>query len=128
MIIPDTSIWIEFLKKKEGVFDFFRREMEYGNILAVSCIFGELLQGAKGTGEERVILGYWQNLPKISDEGLLIDAGLYSRSLKLVNRGVGLIDAAIVVAANRSNAKIWTLDKRLAAVLDSKRSHDPTNP
>ena len=91
-----------------------------GNILALECIFGELLQGVKTTEEKKIIVSYWNNLPKYNPYELFIKAGSYSSENKLVSKGVGLIDAAILICGIETKSKIWTFDKKLLGVLDDK--------
>ena len=64
MIILDTSVWIEFLKCNQQYFPKIRKLLESGEILAVECVFGELLQGVKNKKEEETVLKYWEHLPK----------------------------------------------------------------
>jgi predicted nucleic acid-binding protein len=47
LIILDTSVWIEHLKSNRNFFQKIRNLLERGEILAVECVFGELLQGLK---------------------------------------------------------------------------------
>ena len=56
----------------------------------------------------------------ILDTSVWIEAGRYSGEHKLVSKGVGLIDAVIIIAATRSNAKVWTLDRKLLRVLQEE--------
>jgi len=117
MIIPDTSVWIEFLKNNQNFFPKMSKLLELGEILAVECIFGELLQGVKNKKEKEIILGYWKFLPKINCENVIIEAGMYSSENKLPDYGVGLIDAVILVHSIKSNSKIWTLDKKFWGII-----------
>lgn len=118
MIIVDTSIWIEFLKGHEKISRILIDYFEFRRVLALECIFSELLQGVKNKREVKIIKEYWDNLPKIHESGLWIKAGLYSANEKLYAKGVGLIDSFIVVAAMNSKAQVWTLDKKLKSVLN----------
>jgi len=117
MIILDTSVWIEFLKNNKKFFPEVRKLMEGGEILAVECVFGELLQGVKSKNEKATILTYWKHLPKENRADIIIDAGIYSAENKLLDRGVGLIDAMILIHGIKSNSKIWTLDTKFINVL-----------
>jgi predicted nucleic acid-binding protein len=54
MIILDTSVWIEFLKKHEPYFTTISPLLEQKEILAVECVFGELLQGVKNEEEQNI--------------------------------------------------------------------------
>lgn len=44
MILPDTTIWIEFFRGREPICADLARRMEDGDILAVAWVFGEILQ------------------------------------------------------------------------------------
>jgi predicted nucleic acid-binding protein len=117
MIVLDTSIWIEFLKQNPAYTPQVKKLLENREVLVSECIFGELLQGAKGRREIELLMDYWNNLPKCSQENIWIDAGKYSADNKLFSKGVGLIDCVIVLAARRHYAQIWSLDKNLNNIL-----------
>jgi hypothetical protein len=117
MIIADTSVWIEFLKGNEPVFRRMQTLLENREITALEPVFGELLQGAKNKRERQVITDYWKNTPRIDESELWIVAGLYAGEKKLFAKGVGLIDAYIVIASLKTNAQVWTLDEKLNKVL-----------
>ena len=117
-IIADTSVWIEFFKYNRSIFPILRDRLENQEITAVECIFGELLQGVKNNNEQKVILSYWESLPKLDETGIWVKAGTFSSENKLLDKGVGLIDCVIIVLAKENNLKIWTLDKKLSDVLD----------
>jgi predicted nucleic acid-binding protein len=125
MILADTSIWIEFLRAREPVFSVLAPLLEQQAVLGVQCVFGELLQGARTAAERRTILAYWENIPKVDEHQLWIEAGQYSGENNLLSKGVGLIDAAIMVAGRRSAAMIWTLDERLARALGKAQTYVP---
>ncbi|MFC2145420.1 PIN domain-containing protein [Actinomycetota bacterium] len=116
-IIVDTSIWIEFLKKNPKIFPSVQVLLEKNNAIALGCIFGELLQGAKSERERKIILSYWQYLPKIDNAGIWIDAGIYSGKNKFISKGIGLIDSLIITAAISNGLIVWTLDKKLQSVM-----------
>jgi predicted nucleic acid-binding protein len=75
MIILDTSVWIEHLKNNQNFFPKISKLLESGEILAVECIFGELLQGVKDKFEKDIILNFWAHLPKEHYENIIIEAG-----------------------------------------------------
>lgn len=119
MIIADTSVWIEYLRgKNPDVADPMVVHLKRREIVAVSAIFGELLQGVKNERARNIIQGFWQHLPHIDETGLFIKAGLISEKHKLISQGVGLIDAYILSAALTHDLPIWTLDKKLDSVID----------
>lgn len=125
MIILDTSIWIEFLKGNPHYFKVIRQLLENQEVIVIECIFGELLQGAKNKRECEIIKHYWENLPETKHEGLWIEAGEYSSENNFMSKGIGLIDAVIIIAAQRSNAQIWTLDKKLYSILGKNIQYIP---
>lgn len=116
MILADTSIWIEFFRRQSPVFNELKKQLEERNIVTTSWIFGELLQGAK-KGEEEIIEAYWENLPHIGGNEIWIKAGKFSSTHQLMSKGIGLIDAAIIIAARSKNCQIWSLDKKLSSCL-----------
>jgi hypothetical protein len=61
-------------------------------------------------------------LPKVDIPRLFLLAGKLASEEHYSRRGVGLIDASIVVAARSVKGSVWSLDKKLNAVLlDSER-------
>ena len=124
MIILDTSVWIEHLKNNPDFFPKICKLLESGEVLAEECVFGELLQGVKNKTEKEIIQKFWKYLPKENYENIIIEAGVYSAENKLLNRGVGLIDAIILMNGIKSNSKIWTLDKKLLEILPDKMKYE----
>jgi predicted nucleic acid-binding protein len=117
MIILDTSVWIEYLKAAPNYAAPVSRLLDQREVLAIACVFGELLQGAKSDRERRILSDYYKYLPKRQYEEAAIDAGVYSSVNRLIDKGVGLIDAMILQYALKSVAQVWTLDKKLLSVL-----------
>ena len=127
MIILDTTVWIEHLKNNPSYFPKVKILMENMEILAVECVFGELLQGVKNKSEKDIIINFWTHLPKENFEDIIIQAGQYSAQYKLIDHGVGLIDAIIFMHGIRNNSKIWTLDTKFLRVIpeELKYVEDP---
>jgi len=117
MIILDTSVWIEYLRNNPAFFPEISKLLESGEVLAVECVFGELLQGVKNKSEREIILKFWTYLSKENYENIVIQAGEYSSKNKLSDHGIGLIDAVILMYGIKSNAKIWTLDKKFLKII-----------
>jgi predicted nucleic acid-binding protein len=116
-IIADTCIWIEFLKNNPVFFTPMQDLLEKNNIFAVECIFGELLQGAKSKREIELITAYWNILPKLNEENIWIEAGMYSGEKNFFEKGIGFIDSVLLVLSLKNNLKIWTIDKKLSSLL-----------
>ena len=125
MIILDTSIWIEYLKSNNPFFEEVDVLLERNEVLALSFIFGELLQGAKNQRERQIISEFWSALPKIDETGLFIRAGFESGRHKWLDKGIGLIDSTILIASIESSSFIWTLDKKLSRILSKEQRYIP---
>ncbi|MCB1309409.1 MAG: PIN domain-containing protein [Leptospiraceae bacterium] len=116
MILADTSIWIDYLKGTPGPCEMLRPHLDYGRVVAVEPVFAELLQGCRNTREYDIVMGYWNNLPQLDLTGLWIAAGAYARNRRLLEKGIGLIDVVIYLAAQDNNCRLWTLDKKLLSI------------
>ena len=125
MIILDTSIWIEYLKNNDPIFEQVDALLEQNEVLALSFIFGELLQGSKNQRERQVIHEFWNVLPKIDETGLFIRAGLESGKHRWMDKGIGLIDSTILIASVESRSFVWTLDKKLSRSLSREQRYIP---
>ena len=55
---PINKLCIEHLKKNQIYFEKICELLESGEVLAVECIFGELLQGIKNKNEKEIIKKY----------------------------------------------------------------------
>jgi predicted nucleic acid-binding protein len=117
MMILDTSVWIEYLKNNPNYFPKISKLLENSEILGIECIFGELLQGVKNKSEKEIIMNYWTYIPKEYFINVIIDAGIYSSENKFLDKGVGLIDAIILIHSMKTQYKIWTLDKKFMKVI-----------
>lgn len=124
MILVDTSVWVEYLRGHQPYLDLLDPLLEDRQILAIEPVFGELLQGVKDDRERRVLLELWGNLPKSPTQGAWVKAGEVSSQDKWLNHGIGLIDAVLIISARDSNAKVWTLDKKMKSVLNKTGKFD----
>ena len=114
MIVIDTSVWIDFFKRSnQQLIDKLEPLIENNEVVALSCVFGELLQGVRNENEEKAILDFWNTLSKVDESNLFIEAGKISSKYKLFNRGVGLIDSYILAAVLKYNIPLLTFDKKL---------------
>jgi predicted nucleic acid-binding protein len=120
VIVVDTSVWINFFRgSDQQLIDKLEFLIENNEVVALSCVFGELLQGVKSENEEKSILDFWSNLPKVDETNLFVEAGKNSSRYKLVNKGVGLIDSYILSAVLKYNLALWTFDKKLNGAYSS---------
>ncbi len=124
MILVDTSVWVEFLKGHQPYPDKMKKMLEDRQVLAVEPVFGELLQGARDDRERRVLLDFWENLPKNRILEDWVKAGELSSKNKWLNHGIGLIDAILIFYARETGSKVWTLDKKLKMVLHKNENFE----
>ncbi len=113
MILVDTSVWIEFLNKKEPYCSYLLYLLGHQDVMAVEPVFAELLQGASGQSETRLLMTYFNNLPKPQIKNLLLQAGLQSCRERWFSKGLGLMDASILLTTLLTETPLWTLDKNL---------------
>jgi predicted nucleic acid-binding protein len=125
MVIPDTSVWIEFFKGNEPYFKVVHNLIETRSVLTIEPIFGELLQGALNKAEATTIKSFWQYLSKPDIPELFIKAGELAYKEKLVSKGIKLVDAAIIYTTIENNCMLWTLDKKILNYLNRKYIYNP---
>ncbi len=111
MILVDTSVWIDHLRGGDAELTSL---LQVGQVLAHPWVTGELGLGHLSRRGE--ILGLLGNLPqaKVATDTevlTLID------SHRLFGLGIGYVDAHLLAATMlTAEARLWTRDKRLAAV------------
>lgn len=114
MIVVDTSLWVDYFRgASKATDDVLTTHLENGQVVALSPVFGELLQGVRDQREEKIVLDHWKNLPKVDESNLFIEAGRLFRRHKLYSAGVGLIDCYILAAAKLHKLDVLSLDKKL---------------
>ena len=124
MIILDTSVWIEYFKKNDDYKAIIDNLLREKRVLAFDFIFGELIQGSR-EHEKAKIIGMWEVLPKVNISGIGFYAGRYSCENKYYDKGIGLIDCAIIYATIESNTLLWTLDKKITNHIEAKYIYVP---
>jgi hypothetical protein len=92
---------------------------------SLEVVFAELAQGAKGKREMEVILTFFSNMKLLDSPGLIFKAGVYSQQNRLIEKGIGLIDAILIVCTIENDLKLWTLDKKILSFLESERVFHP---
>ena len=119
MIILDTGVWIEYLKTNQEYKPSIDIFLKNKGIIAFDYIFGELLQGAKNHEKKRIV-DIWKLLPKVEIPHLGFLAGSFAMEHDLYNKGIGLIDSAIIYSTIQLDFKLWTLDKKIINFIDKK--------
>jgi predicted nucleic acid-binding protein len=110
VILVDTSIWIDHLRKGDGELASLLNE---GAVLCHPFVIGELACGnLKNRKDILSSLGALPMSTLASHEEVL---HLVS-DRKLHDKGLGWIDMHLLASALLSNSALWTTDKNLAAV------------
>lgn len=124
-ILIDTPVWIEFLKGNSAYFAPMIALMDQGEIYTLELIFAELVQGVKNRREMNLIEDFYRQLKIVDQPGLIFEAGEFSRSEGLLNRGIGLIDSVLIHATQKFHLELWTLDKKILGFLQGDRVYQP---
>ena len=111
MILVDTSIWIDHLRK--GV-PRLTMMLDTEDVMMHPFVLGEL---ACGNLKNRVeVLDLFTKLPE-APVATTPEVLVFIENSDLMGRGIGFVDAHLLVSvALTGTAKLWTRDKRLAAV------------
>lgn len=111
MILADTSVWVDHLRKGAPV---LAAALEEGRVLMHPLVVGELACGNLKNREAVLrLLGDMPAAPSVTEREAL---GFIERHL-LMGRGIGYIDVHLLAsAALAAPGRLWTRDKRLAAV------------
>ncbi len=110
MILVDTSVWVDHLRC--GVPRLATR-LQAGEVLIHPWVMGELACG--NLRQRGQVLSLLEGLPAAvvaSDEEVLL---LIERD-QLMGRGIGYVDVHLLASARLSRCRLWTQDRRLAAL------------
>jgi predicted nucleic acid-binding protein len=119
VILVDTSVWVDHLRR--GLPHLATR-LQAGEVLIHPWVIGELACGH--LRQRRQVLSLLQGLPTAvvaSDEEALL---LIERN-QLMGRGIGYVDAHLLASARLSRCRLWTQDRRLAAVAGEQGLMEP---
>jgi predicted nucleic acid-binding protein len=108
--LVDTSVWVEHLR--HGL-PRLARHLQEGEVLIHPWVIGELACGNLRNRSQ--VLELMQGLPAAtvaSDAEVLL---LIERD-GLMSLGIGYMDAHLLASARLSHCRLWTQDRRLAAV------------
>ena len=118
MILVDTSVWIDHLRKGDAE---LAQALEAGGVMTHPFIIGELACG--NLANRNSILALLRTLPATqvaTDDEV---SGFIQRR-KLMGRDIGYIDVHLLASiALTHGSRLWTRDKRLAAVASEVAKH-----
>ena len=113
MILVDTSVWVDHLRKGDQVLG---RLLFAGRVLAHPFIVGELSLGV--LRQREAVLGALMDLPQatIATEE---EVFRFIEVNGLPGSGIGYVDAHLLAATRLTpGAALWTRDKRLSEVAE----------
>jgi len=112
VILVDTSVWIDHLRSGNA---HLAELLERDVVASHEFVIGEIACGNIKNRQEILSLVSW--LPKC-ESATHEEVLFFINQNKLMGRGIGYIDACLLAAATLGSAKLWTRDKRLAAIAD----------
>ncbi len=110
MILVDTSIWVDHLRRGNGRLAAL---LEEGQVLTHPFVVGELACGSlRNRVEVLTLLG---TLPeaKVAEHQEVME---FVERDRIFGRGIGWIDAHLLASALLSGTTLWTVDQQLARV------------
>lgn len=111
LILIDSSVWVEYFKKQEKVFDHINLLVEHKKAAIVKLILAELIQGAKTKRELAVIKDLSDAIPVLQEEHDTWEkAAILSFEMRRKGLTVGLSDCYIAVLAKSHQAKLFSFD------------------
>lgn len=122
MLLPDTSIWVAYLRAGSAALTSELNDLlERGQVLVCGPVLAELASGAR-PGDRQVVLSTLAALPWADlDRRAWKSVGLLAAELRDQGEVLPLTDLEIAVAAQAAEATLWTADRhfeRLAAHIE----------
>lgn len=113
MILVDTSIWVDHLRKADSALSGL---LNRSQVLTHPFVIGEVALG--NLQQREVVIGALRNLPTSTvagDDEVLQFIDTHA----LAGLGIGYVDAHLLAAARLTpGASVWTRDRRLAGVAE----------
>jgi len=122
MILVDTSVWIDHLRKPEGQLQSL---LQNGQIVTHPLVRLELALGSIANRDAVLVeLAKLPQAPVADTEDLFRLVG----ARKLERRGIGVTDLHLLASALLDHSiSIWTRDKRLAEIADQLGLRAPSH-
>jgi predicted nucleic acid-binding protein len=115
MILADTSVWIDHLRRGDPVLSSLLAE---GDVYCHSFIIGEL---ACGNLTSRKEILHWLGLLPAATLVRHAEVLGFIEAHRLSGLGLGFIDAHILASASLEGLRLWTRDKALRKAAEALR-------
>jgi len=116
-ILVDTSVWIEFFRRRDPHFSAVSRLINDGTISVIPLIVAELIQGARSRKEIGELKELLDMFPVLEESpGSWTQAGELAFQLKEKGIHPGLADCFITVLCKRHSVRLFTLDKHFQQI------------
>lgn len=113
MVLVDTSVWIDHLKKGNTSLEKLLLDIE---VICHPFIIGELACGnLKNRAEILSLLHSLPMAPTLEHDEILY----FIESRTLMGMGIGLVDVHLLASAHLAHAPLWTKDKKLLNASDN---------
>ena len=112
MVLVDTSVWVEHLRRRDARLTAL---LESAEVLTHPFVIGELACGNLARRQE--VLGALRALPgaPVAQDTEVLD---FIGAHRLQGRGLGFIDIHLLASARLAGFPLWSADKHLAAVAE----------
>ena len=116
-ILVDTSVWIEFFRKKEPFYTQVTQFIDDDKICCIGIILAELIQGAKTLKEIETLKDFIYVFLFLDEPAELWGkAGELSFTLRKAGTQIGLADCYIAAIAHQNKVGILTLDNHFSII------------
>ena len=111
MIIADTSVWVEHLRRPTAV---LTERLQNNGVLMHPFVLGELVLGGVSASTLKVLKDLPQCPVASPDEVLTL-----IETARLTGRGIGYVDTHLIDSARMArDTRLWSLDQKMGAVAE----------
>ncbi|MHB8273037.1 type II toxin-antitoxin system VapC family toxin [Bradyrhizobium sp.] len=111
MILPDTSVWVDHLRRKDQA---LQAQLDDRSVLMHPFVIGEVALGQVAHRAEVLLRLHWLPRAMVADTSEVLR---FIDRHKLIGTGIGYVDAHLLVSCRlTADTLLWTRDKRLLAV------------
>jgi hypothetical protein len=111
MILADTSIWVDHLRRKD---EALQAQLDDRSVLVHPFVIGEVALGHVAQRAEVILRLHWLPRAKVADTAEILR---FIERYKLIGTGIGYVDVHLLASCRlTADTLLWTRDKRLLAV------------